>query len=247
MDFPFVLFIVSVLGLHLSWRVGRKLRKQQLSEDDYQDFSTINGALLTLLGLLIGFTFSMAVSRYDQRKNYEEEEANAIGTEYVRIELLPAANAATMQPILRRYLEQRVLFYTARNEEKLLKIDAETTRLQTQMWAEVRSGAAAQPSPPVALAVSGLNDVLNRQGYTQAAWLNRIPTDVWILMALIAICSTTLMGYATHTSGKLVSWVLPLAVSISFLLIADIDSPRGGIIRVQPQNLTILYESLRQH
>ena len=247
MDFPFLLCLVSVLGLHLSWRAGRKLCKRHLSEDEYRDFSIINGAMLTLLGLLIGFTFSMAVGRYDQRKNYEEEEANAIGTEYLRIELLPAANAATLQPILRRYLEQRILFYTTQNEQKLIQIDADSARLQVQMWAEVRSGAAAQLSHPTALAVSGMNDVLNRQGYTQAAWLNRIPRDVWILMVLIAICSTALMGYATHTPGKLASWVLPLAISISFLLIADIDSPRGGVIRVQPQNLLVLSESLQQH
>ena len=81
-------------------------------------------ATLTLLGLLIGFSFSMAVSRYDQRKNYEEAEANAIGTEYVRADLLPAADAARVRNLLKKYVGQRVLFYTTRNQQRLAKIDA---------------------------------------------------------------------------------------------------------------------------
>jgi hypothetical protein len=98
----------------------------------------------------------------------------------------------------------------------------------------------------IALAVSGMNDVLNSQGYTQAAWWNRIPLAAWGLMAAIAICCNFLVGYgARHaeTEGTLLL-VLPLVVSIAFFLIADIDSPRGGVIRVQPQNLLTFAQTL---
>src|SRR5208282_5602357 len=129
-------------------------------------------ASLTLLGLIIGFSFSMAVTRYDQRKNYEEAEANAIGTEYLRADLLPAANAAKVRVLLREYLDQRILFYQSRDERRLREIDVSTARLQTELWSAVQATAAAVPTPIVALAVAGMNDVLNSQGYTQAAWWN---------------------------------------------------------------------------
>jgi len=104
------------------------------------------GATLTLLGLLIGFTFSMAVSRYDQRKNFEEAEANAIGTEYVRADLLPASAGTRVRELLREYTDQRVLFYTTRNPQSIEKINADTAKLQNELWSAVQTGAATQPS-----------------------------------------------------------------------------------------------------
>ena len=99
----------------------------------------------------------------------------------------------------------------------------------------------------MALAVAGMNDVLNSQGYTQAAWWNRIPVSAWGLMILIGIFCNLLIGYgARHAeSHRFLFLVLPLVVSISFFLIADIDSPRGGVIQVRPQNLDSLAQSLR--
>jgi hypothetical protein len=99
----------------------------------------------------------------------------------------------------------------------------------------------------MALVVSGMNDVLNSQSYTQAAWWNRIPGAAWLLMVAIAVCSNVLLGYRAHSFRQeaVVLLVMPLVASISFFLIADIDSPRGGLIRVTPQNLAALAESLR--
>jgi predicted membrane protein len=90
-----------------------------------------------------------------------------------------------------------------------------------------------------------MNDVLNAQGYTQAAWWNRIPIAAWCLMFLIAVLANLLLGYGMHRRAVVLSIILPLAVSISFLLIADIDSPRGGVILIHPQNLYALVDSLQ--
>jgi hypothetical protein len=196
------------------------------------------------LGLIIGFTFSMAVSRYDLRKNYEEEEADAIGTEYVRAGLLPAADAVKVRTMLTDYLDQRILNYTSRDSQQLRQIDVQTTRLQTEMWSVVARAATLQPTPLMALAVSGMNDVLNSQGYTQAAWWNRVPIAAWSLLITISIFCNLLIGYGAHGRSALLFLILPIALSIAFFLIADIDSPRGGIIRVLPQNLHSLAGSL---
>jgi predicted membrane protein len=92
-----------------------------------------------------------------------------------------------------------------------------------------------------------MNDVLNSQGYTQFAWWNRMPVAAWGLMTAIATCCNLLIGYGARRRSRLLFLVLPLAVSIAFFLIADIDSPRRGLILVQPQNLISLSQSLRSH
>jgi len=243
------MFLPSVLLLWLSAQFGTSLRRRRaLSDGERDDFNLVQAATLTLLGLIIGFTFSMAVARYDQRKNYEEAEANAIGTEYVRAGLLPATDAAAVQAQLRKYLDLRILFYRTRSEGELGPIDADTAQLQGGMWSAVQVSALARPDPVMALVVSGMNDVLNSQGYTQAAWWNRIPVSAWGLLLLTAICCNVLVGYGARGAGigARLLMVLPVVVSISFLLIADIDSPRGGLIHVAPQNLVSLYESLHK-
>lgn len=246
MNSPLLVLLLSFVTFWLSVQLGDYVRKKlrPLAEDQREDFSVVQAASMTLLGLLIGFTFSMAVSRYDLRKNYEEAEANAIGTEYVRADLLPEADAARLRELLREYLNQRMLFYTSRGVEQLRQIDIQTNQLQNQMWSVVRANGKLNPTPMSALAISGMNDVLNSQGYTQAAWWNRIPIAAWILLAAIAIGCNLLIGYGAHRKSPLLFMILPVAVSISFFLIADIDSPRGGVIRVRPENLASVSQGM---
>ena len=245
---PLVVFAASLAGLWLSAQVGAYLRRRTGKEEpnEREDLGTVLAATLTLLGLIIGFTFSMANSRYDRRKDCEAAEANAIGTEYVRVELLAAADAAGIQALLRDYLQQRISFYTSRGQTRLDQVGTATARLQGVLWAAVRSPAADQRTPTAALVAAGMNDVLNTEAYTRAAWWNRIPVAAWTLMVAIAVFGNFLLGFtAQRLQGKMhLLLILPLIVSIAFLLIADIDSPRGGLIRVSPQNLESVGSSL---
>jgi hypothetical protein len=248
-DHPLLVFALSFIALWFWACVGWLFLRRRFSmeEEIREDFGFILGASLTLLGLIIGFSFSMATSRYDQRKNYEEGEANAIGTEYLRADLLPASDATKVRALLKKYLDLRIQFYLAHDEPEARRINISTAQLQNDLWSAVRTPTAAQPTPIVALAVSGMNDVLNSQGYTQAAWWNRIPTAAWALMAAIAVGCNLLVGYGSRglKSGAKLLPVLPLVISIAFMLIADIDSPHRGIIRVSPQNLMSLVQSLQ--
>ena len=90
-----------------------------------------------------------------------------------------------------------------------------------------------------------MNDVLNSQEYTQAAWRNRIPPAAWILLVSIAIGCNVLVGYGAHRTERDLFLILPLAISVAFFLISDIDSPRRGLIHVQPRNLVSLSETLK--
>jgi hypothetical protein len=245
-DYPLLMFGVSFFVLWLAAKMGSKLKgRRELEQEAREDLGLITGATLTLLALLIGFSFSMAINRYDQRKNYEEAEANAIGTELVRASLLPAADATSVQALLSNYIGQRISYYVSRNPQQLREINTRTAQLQSELWSAIRGAATAQPNPVIALAVAGMNDVLNSQGYTQAAWWNRIPHAAWGLMALVGICCNLLVGYGARTTrvGGVLLMILPLVVSVAFLLIADIDSPRGGLIHVSPQNLLNLMAS----
>jgi hypothetical protein len=251
MSYPLLMFVEAFLVMWASAWGGVLLhkRKPELPSEDREDYSVILAASLTLLGLIIGFTFSMAVTRYDLRKTYEEEEANAIGTEYLRAELLPAEEAGKIRALLSTYLDKRIEYYNeGRDADAIRRINKETSKLQDEMWTAARSFASAQPTPVNALAVSGMNDVINSQGYSQSAWWNRIPLAAWGLMIAIAICCNVLIGFGsrgrTKKSLRPLLLVLPLLVGISFFLIADIDSPRGGLIRVHPMNLQSLTESM---
>lgn len=248
-DHPTAVLGLSFLLLLLSVGVGALVIRRWWppKETTRDDFNVIQAATLTLLGLIIAFTFSMAVSRYDQRKNLEEAEANAIGTEFLRADLLPAADAAKVRALLADYFDQRLLFYTARDDEQLGQVNARTTQLQAALWAAVVPPAVSAPSPTMALVVAGMNDVLNAQGYTQAAWWNRIPRAAWVLMLAIGICCHVLVGYGVKDpkEERALLIVLPAVMSIAFMLIADIDSPRSGVILVQPVNLSSIAESVR--
>lgn len=248
-DYPLLVLVITFFGLAICSWVGATIlrRRRPLDDDNRKDFDVVLAATLTLLGLILGFSFSMAINRYDQRKNLEEEEANAIGTEMLRAELLPATDAAKIKALLNDYLAQRIDFYAIRDEEKHREINLRVARLQSELWSAVKAPAVAQPTPLSALAVAGMNDVLNSQGYSQAALWNRIPRAAWWLMVLIAVCANMLMGYGVrdYKTERLLLLILPLIVSITFMLIADIDSPRGGMIRVVPQNLMSLQDGMR--
>ena len=215
-----------------------------MNADIRSDFGVVQAATLTLLGLIIGFSFSMATGRYDQRNHFEEAEANAIGTEYVRADLLSTDKAPQVRRLLRQWTDLRVRFYTTRNMEDLRQIDQETAQVGTQLWAWVAQTANAESSPIRALTVAGMNDVLNSEGYTQAAWWNRIPVAAWVLLFGIASFCNGLLGFGARELKPRLFMVLPLVVSISFFLIAEIDSPRSGTIRVHPRNLLRLQAGL---
>ena len=154
-DYPLLTFLIAlvVLGLSAWFGAGTLRRRRPIDGNALEDFRVVQGAVLTLLALIIGFTFSMAIGRYDQRKNLEEAEANAIGTEYVRADLLPAAEAAKVRTLLRRYTDERILFYTVRDALEEQAINARTAQLQNELWAAILAPVTANPTTVMALVV----------------------------------------------------------------------------------------------
>lgn len=249
-DHPAILFLVILVLLIVAVGFGALVLRRivPLPDEDREDFKVVQGATLTLLALLIGFTLSMAVGRYDQRKSLEESEANAIGTEFVRADLTDAQTATAIKGALLRYTKLRLAEYQTRDPDELARIGRDTASTQEQLWQLAAQVGKDKPTPISAIIATGMNDVLNSQDYSEAARINHVPLGAWFLMILIALFGCVIQGYGAQgkvRAGVLV-WVLPVTVSLSLALIADIDSPRGGIIHVQPQNLSRLLQSLEK-
>ena len=241
--FMLVASFVALLGAAMLGVVAERLWSP-VKASDHSELSIVQSAALTLLGLIIGFSFAMAISRYDQRKGFEEAEANAIGTAYLRASLMPDNPAAATRSALKGYLDQRIRFYLTTDQGMLVQIETERTRTSADLWGSARAMAADQPTPVSALVASGLNDVFNSTDATVAAWLDRIPIPAWWLMVMVGLGANLTLGFGARRYGSPLLLVVPLTASVAFFLIADIDSPRGGVVQVRPENLDRLAKSL---
>ena len=248
LNYPLLVFGISFLVFAFAVWFGNTVLSRYRTKDSEtsEDLGIIQTATLTLLALIIGFTFSMAIDRHDQRETLEEGEANAIGTEYLRADLMPPTASLVTKDLLRQYLDQRILFYSKQDRETIKDIRLKTDQLQNALWNQVLPIARSNQGATTALVVAGMNDVLNSQGYVQASWWNRIPGTAWTLMTAIAICANLLVGFGARNFKKNIAlfMIFPFVIAVSFFLIADIDSPRGGVIRIEPRNLITLKNAL---
>jgi hypothetical protein len=145
-DSPFTVFAIALIAQAIAAYVGDFLRKraQSFKQGERHDFNTVQAATLTLLALIIGFTFSMAITRYDLRKTLEEAEANAIGTEYLRADLLPSEIGSRARELLRKYVDLRIGFYEGSKGRTAAEIDPLTASVQSELWSAVLSAAASR-------------------------------------------------------------------------------------------------------
>lgn len=212
-----------------------------------EEFRVIQAATLTLLGLIISFTFSMALDRYEERKGFESAESSAIATAHMRAGLLPPADAARVRSLLGSYLEQRLTFYETRNLQTLAETNLATAKIEGLLWTAVTVPAEQNPNSITALAVASINDVVRAQGDTLASWNNRVPFTAWMMMGSIAFFAMLLVGIGIQRPARFpqILAVLPLIISIAFFLIADVESPRLGLISVVPDNLRELSGTLQ--
>jgi hypothetical protein len=218
--------VVSALIMFASawWGVKLQFQVKELSIEERPDLDLLRTAAFTLLALLVGFCFSMVVSRYDQRKLLEETVANAIGTGYACADLLEDRFRVVVRQKLKVYTAHRIAFYESRIQDTTAAFEAIDAEQHADLWLNVIAAAQLGNDPIIALVVSGMNDVINSQGFTQTAWRNRLPSEAWALMFIVAVVANLVMGFGAHRPRKLHLCVLPLMISVSLFLIADIDA-----------------------
>jgi hypothetical protein len=244
-DHPLELFGAALVLLWSAAQAGVWAGfRNPLTPEDRAEFDLVRNGMLTLLGLLVAFAISMAVTRYDQRKVYEEAEANAIGTEYLRLDLLPQESVAAARPLLRTYANQRIAFYS--DPDRPLTNDADTAQIEAALWASVLPEGKAHPTQITALVVSGMNDVINSQGYTLAAWRDRLPIEIWVLLIVVAATCNFLIGFGAEPLSPATQAILPFTAALAYVLIADVEGRRNGLVQVQPINLRDAAEAMRE-
>jgi hypothetical protein len=240
--------LISVLGsAELGYRLGR--RNRGIDEAAASQVGTWEGALLGLLALLIGFTFAMAVTRFDGRRELILKEADSIQQVARRAETIDAPMGQQVTGILRNYVEARLRFYDAglsmaRTEAAAL----EATALQRQLWSYVVEVARAHPdSEMAALFVEAADELVDAGNARRAALDNHVPVPVFVVLLLVAAAATGASGYSCglrrrrHKFGMI---MLPVLITAVVLLVLDLDHPRAGLIKAGQGPMLRLQESL---
>ncbi|RRA48149.1 hypothetical protein [Acidipila sp. EB88] len=227
-----LLFACSYMG---SWIRDRNAERAALHSST---FKTLEGALLALLGLLLGFTFSMAVSRYNDRKQGEVAEANAIASVWNRTATLQEPARTKEQELLRTYTQVRLGFLNAGTSQQRIYDDlAETTRLQSRIWSIAAADAEQHRDPVSAAYLASLDEAFATVERRTAAYENRIPLTAWALLLFIGAVSSGLVGVGIHRRSRLVRLLLPLVVAAAFAQTLDLDSPRAGLVKLKQRSM----------
>jgi hypothetical protein len=243
----FVSLVILLVGLsELAWRMGFA-RSRNKSEAD-KDSGTVRSAVLALLGLLLGFSFAIAGTRHEARRELLVREANSIGTTARRAQLLAKPHVGNVRQLLREYVPLRIEAHReAQFSERFAKLRERSAELQDRLWAEAVAAAAERPSPITASFIASLNETIDLEATRIAAKRNHVPGAVWLLLLCVAGCGLWLVSYQAGTSARhsiLERFVFPVLVAIVITLITDIDTPRGGLIALDERPLLELSESL---
>jgi hypothetical protein len=245
----FVLIIVLMLAFaELGFRLGLRLHTTKDVARKGQ-IAAIQAAVLGLLALLLGFTFSMAVERYETRRSLVVQEADAINTTYLRASLLPDAHQAPVKESLRRYVDVRLKYWPLVDDPAMR---AEGMRLikdiQTELWKQASEAAKEAPSDITATFIESLNETINTDAERISAMRAGIPNGVWLLLVMVAACGCVTTSYGAGAEGvrsKLGSVFLPVLITVVIVLIFDISHARIGLIQVGQEALVDLQQSMQ--
>jgi hypothetical protein len=234
---PLYLFPALLVGLFFCVNLGFRFRRADVGDDHSQLESARNG-LNVLLSLLLGFSLPMAQPHYDQRRNLIVDEANAIATIHLRAEMLPDPFRGKILGELREYLTSRVDFGREDMDESTLRDTlARSAKLLRGIQQEAIALVRQSPNAVTPIFVQSLNElgVLSEKRLT--AEENRVPGAIWLMVILISVMACLVTGYSMSRRQLVDMIVLPLTVAIVMALVADLDSPRTGVIHIGQQSM----------
>jgi hypothetical protein len=259
MNFDFAILLIALgmlLAMMLLLEMGRRVglrRIAQGTENGHSGVSTLEGAVLGLLGLLIAFTFSSAMSRFDGRRQLIVEESNDIGTAYLRVDLLPAEVQPSMRELFRQYLDSRLQTYRLVPDMPAVNRElARSAKMQGEIWARSVSASRHPDAHPDAakLLLPALNAMIDITTTRTIAAQFHPPSVIFVLLFVLVLASSLLAGHAM-AEGRRRIWVhmlcFSLAMAAAIYVILDLEYPRIGFIRVDSfdQVLVELRNSMR--
>jgi hypothetical protein len=235
---------IVFLSIEAGWRLGNHRRQRVGSEKD-APIGAIVGAMLGLLAFLLAFTFGMAASRYDTRKQLVLQEANAIGTTYLRAEMLPEPERSDVRNLLREYAAMRVGGLVSIMTPEVM---AKSSALHDRLWADAVAAGEKDPGSILGgLFVQSLNEVIDLHETRVTAGRNRIPDSIWIVLYLVTTLTMIAVGYQFGLTGER-SWAVTILLALVFaavmFLIADLDQPQRGLLKVSQQAMIDLVNQI---
>jgi len=237
-----ILFASMLVALEVGYRIGLQ-RHGSVDEAAQGHINAVQASMLGILALLLGFTFSLSLQRFDSRSEAVVDEANAISTAYLRAQLLERPLQDDVQSLLRRYLAVRIeasaipVFDNAARATP----QAEATRLQGELWSRARQAADAAPSAVgTVLFIQAINDTIGSFEKRDAALNRHVPEVVLLLLYATFVMAGAIVGFACGTGGhrpSTVSYVMVGLMVVLVFIILDLDRPTRGLIEVSQQSL----------
>ncbi|WP_439859194.1 hypothetical protein [Pseudomonas sp. MBLB4136] len=232
-----VLFVLIILFNEFGFRLGRYV--QNRTDVEIKELTgSVQASILGLLALLLGFTFSMSMQRYDDRNQALIEEANAIGTTVLRVQLLPAPRQERMTEMLRQYIELRITLgeINLTQHAERNRYNQQVKQLQGQLWDLAVQATNEDPRPVTTGAfVAALNEMIDNQGKRHALLQMHVPEVVLLLLFIVFIASVGILGYSSGLSGKRIvapTVLVSFLISMIVFIIIDLDRPMRGLIQV---------------
>ncbi|HET8725224.1 MAG TPA: hypothetical protein VFM53_13595 [Anaeromyxobacteraceae bacterium] len=227
-----------LLAAELGYRLGT-WRQAATSETTRADLGITLGGLLGLLGLLLAFTFGMAGARYEARKSLVIEEANAIGTAWLRTDLVPEPMRSEARAALKAYTQIRLDVARGGSQETVERGIARSEALQGPLWKAAVAAAAAAPGPTSSLFVSSVNEVIDMHGRRIGLSVrNPIPPVIMATLYGVSLLVVVALGFSRGLGGDrnaVATTLLALILAVVLNLILDLDRPAGGYLRVSQQ------------
>jgi hypothetical protein len=239
-------FVICMLAaVEAGFRLGRKAEVQT---DHRTNIQTVETAVLGVLALLLGFTMSMAVSRFETRRLLILEEANAIGTTELRAQLFAAPEGPEITDLLRQYVDMRMKYLTSGGDGATLRaINTSTEHLQNSIWARVNTLVQKDNrSVPAGLLAQSTNEMFDMQAASWAAARTHLPATVICLNAAVSFLTAMFVGYTfglNRVRNVFSACMLALAISVVLAVILDLDEVHGGFIHVSQQPMIDLQKS----
>jgi len=244
-----VLMGVLLVAEELGFRLKGKMRPGTDSIE-IADIALILGAVMTLLALLLGFTYAMSQARFETRRELVVEEANAIGTTYLRAKALPEPRSSQIQELLRQYLALRVEITIKIDDtpEKIREIDNRSKQLHSLIWSHASALARESPNAITSIFLQALNEMIDLHSKRLAAFRNRVPFSIYLVLLIVSIITLWLVGYyfGRRQRGRILTTVVVLLLASVMWLIMDLDQPTRGSIKASQQSLIELHQDLSQ-
>ena len=246
-----ILLASMLFAIEAGYRIGR--RTQSLtSEPSKAQINAVQASLLGILALLLAFTFSLSLQRFDSRSEAEVDEANAIGTAYLRAQLLPVSVRSKVQQSLREYLDLRIRagHMTLANEAERKPLLAKANENLDSLWRYALQAAEEDPSPVTSgLFIQSLNTLIDSYGKRDAELERHVPEIVLFLLYLVFLMTGSVVGYACGIAGhrpSLATYIMVVLIVLLVFIIIDLDRPRRGLIKVSQKSLTQLQTAIDQ-